>query len=71
MKWVSLLALNPLSIKNPKLAYNDRDVDELYGPSGLKEKLKAALQYLPKLDVKGIYQGDILFTDSDKKISHN
>ena len=53
--------------KNPKLAYNDRDVDELYGPSGLKEKLKAALQYLPKLDVKGIYQGDILFTDSDKK----
>lgn len=53
--------------KNPKLAYNDRDVDELYSSGGLKVKLKAALQYLPKMNVDGVYQGDILFTDEDKK----
>jgi len=53
--------------KTPKLAYNDADVDELYSSAGLKIKLKAALEYLPKMNVKGVYQGDILFTDEDKK----
>jgi len=54
--------------KNPKLNYTDADVDENHGP-GLGEKLKMALKEFPKLGIKGVIQGDIMYTKGDLKKS--
>ena len=51
---------------NPKLNYTDADVDENHA-GGLAVKLKMALKELPKLGIKGIVQGDIMFTKGDLK----
>jgi len=56
--------------KTPKLAYDYRTADELFGHApGLLSKLKTCLDYLPALGVDTIYQGDLLFTN-DKKIEN-
>lgn len=47
---------------NPKLNYTDDDIDENHPAEGLNQKLKVALRYLPKLGIKGILQGDMMFT---------
>jgi len=52
--------------KNPKLNYTAADVDENHA-GGLADKLKMALKELPKLGIKGIVQGDIMFTKGDLK----
>jgi len=53
---------------NPKILYTNADVDEHYGDNeGLNKTLKAALKYLPKLGIKGIMQGDIMFSDGEVK----
>ncbi|MFA5396710.1 MAG: DUF6267 family protein [Methanogenium sp.] len=54
--------------KNPKLAYNNQDIDILFGSPGLKEKLKYSLKYLPKIIDSGVYQGDLMFTTGDKQV---
>jgi len=51
--------------KNAKLNYTDDDIDENHPGEGLNDKLKIALAYLPKLGIKGILQGDMMFTKDD------
>ena len=54
--------------KNPKLNYTSEDIDANHSNSpGLAEKLKLALQYLPSLNLKGIYQMDYMFDDQIKQ----
>jgi hypothetical protein len=50
---------------NPKLNYTDADIDANHASEGLNKKLKQALRYLPKLGIKGILQGDMMFTKGD------
>ena len=53
--------------KDAKINYADADIDRNHGhAAGLVEKLKASLKYLPALGIKGVAQGDLLFT-TDKK----
>ena len=55
--------------KTPKINYTEKDIEKNHGHApGLVAKLKAALQHLPKIAPKqGVYQGDMMFTDVDKK----
>ena len=53
--------------KEGKLNYTDEDINKNHPGEGLNEKLKIALAFLPKLDIKGILQGDMLFTRGDIK----
>lgn len=53
--------------KNAKLNYTESDIDKNHPSEGLREKLKACLWYLPKLGIKGIMQGDMMFTKGDLK----
>jgi hypothetical protein len=53
--------------KDGKLNYTNNDIDKNHPNEGLNEKLKIALQFLKKLDIKGVVQGDIMFTNSDLK----
>ncbi len=56
--------------KEPKINYTAADVKRNHSNSpGLVEKLLLALKYLPKLGIKGILQGDLLFTKSDLSIT--
>lgn len=52
---------------NPKLNYTEEDIDNNHPSEGLNQKLKVALRYLPKLGIKGILQGDMMFTKGDLK----
>jgi hypothetical protein len=52
---------------NPKLNYTDADIDVNHPSGGLNAKLKVALRYLPKLGIKGILQGDMMFSKGDIK----
>jgi len=58
---------------SPKLNYTDEDIDNNHPTEGLNKKLKVALRYLPKLGIKGILQGDMMFTkgDIDKQVIDN
>ena len=53
--------------KNAKLNYTDKDIDNNHPAEGLNKKLKVALRYLPKLGIKGVLQGDMMFTKGDLK----
>ena len=55
---------------NPKLNYTDEDIDNNHPSPGLNSKLKVALRYLPKLGIKGVLQGDMMFSkgDIDKQV---
>tara|TARA_B100000963_G_scaffold344595_1_gene347595 strand:- start:1113 stop:2315 length:1203 start_codon:yes stop_codon:yes gene_type:complete len=52
--------------KEPKLCYFDDDVDVYYS-GDLAVKLKASLKYFKELEINGVVQGDLLFTEKDKK----
>jgi len=52
---------------NPKLNYTDEDIDANHTSEGLNSKLKVALRYLPKLGIKGVLQGDMMFSKGDLK----
>lgn len=52
---------------NPKLNYTEDDIDRNHPAEGLNQKLKMALRYLPKLGIKGVLQGDMMFTKGDLK----
>jgi hypothetical protein len=56
--------------KEAKLNYTYEDIDRNHSSEGLNKKLKVALTYLPKLGIKGVLQGDMMFTkgDIDKKV---
>ena len=51
----------------PKLNYTDADIDKNHPGEGLNKKLKVALRYLPKLGIKGVLQGDMMFAKGDLK----
>ena len=53
--------------KDGKLNYTNDDIDRNHPNPGLNEKLKYALAFLPKLGMRGILQGDLLFTKGDIK----
>ncbi len=53
--------------KNAKLNYTDKDIDENHPAEGLNNKLKYALEHLSKLGIKGVLQGDMMFTRGDLK----
>ena len=53
--------------KNAKLNYTEDDIDVNHPSGGLNEKLKVALRYLPKLGIKGVLQGDMMFSKGDLK----
>ena len=53
--------------KNAKLNYTDKDIDENHPGEGLNQKLKLALAFLPKLSIKGVLQGDMMFSKGDIK----
>ena len=46
----------------PKLNFTNKDIDTNHPAEGLNDKLKLALKYLSKLNIKGILQGDLMFT---------
>ncbi len=50
----------------PKICWTERTVDRHY-TGDLAEKLKFALRYFKELDIKGVVQGDLMFTDSTIK----
>ena len=50
----------------PKINYTVSDISRNHG-GALADKLAVALKYLPKLGIKGVLQGDLLFTSGDKK----
>lgn len=50
-----------------KLNYTEADIDKNHPTEGLNRKLKVALRYLPELKMKGIFQGDIMYTQDDLK----
>lgn len=54
--------------KDPKINYTDKDIDRNHGHApGLAVKLKALLKHGKKLEIKGIVQGDMLYSESDKE----
>ena len=52
------------NVGQPKINYTNSDIDENHS-GGLATKLKIALQYLSKIGIKGVLQGDLMFTQGD------
>lgn len=60
------VATKSVANANPKVNYNDLDVEKNHGHApGLAKKLKLALKYLPAVIRSGVYQGDFLFDQQD------
>ena len=52
--------------KEPKINFTEEDIDKNHGEiPDLAEKLKYCLKYFPELNIRGVIQGDLLFTDKD------
>ncbi len=51
--------------KTPKINYTVADIKKNHGTGGLADKLIVALKYFPALNIPGIWQGDLLYTDDD------
>ena len=54
---------------NPKLMFNDDMIDANYS-GNLSSMLKDCLKYLSKLNIKGVIQGDLLFTENTKTVTN-
>ena len=52
--------------KTPKINYTAADIRNNHG-GGLADKLLVALKYFPRLNIPGIWQGDLLYTQDDLK----
>ena len=48
---------------DPKIIYSEEDVDRMYSPGQLAQKLKDSYKYLSQLSIPNVVQGDLLFTD--------
>ena len=59
------VATKSLFNKTPKINYTNDDISSNHGSGGPTDKLRVALKYLPELGMKGIYQGDIMFSKGD------
>ena len=54
--------------KNPKIYKTNKEIDDdNKGKVELAKKLKEALKYLPALGIKGVIQGDFLYSKADVK----
>jgi hypothetical protein len=53
--------------KNPKVYKTDADIDSDISSPDLATKMKLALKHLPELGIKGVIQGDFLFSKGDTK----
>ena len=53
--------------KTPKFYMTDDDIDADISSADLNVKMKIALKELPKLNPKGIFQGDMMYSSSDLK----
>ena len=52
--------------REPKIIYSKADIKKYYGEvPGLAKQLEAALKYLPKLGIKGVMQGDMMFSEGE------
>ena len=51
--------------KAAKINYTKQDIARNHGTDDLGQKLLKCLVHLKKLDMTGVYQGDLLFTDED------
>ena len=51
------------NIEFAKVCVDSQDVDDYYPESGLNPILKSCLKNLSKLDIKGVIQGDLLYTE--------
>ena len=47
--------------------YTNDDIDKNHPGSGLSQKLKYALKYLPELGIQNVIQGDMMFINADLK----
>ena len=59
------VATKSLFNATPKINYTNADIKRNHG-GALADKLTVALKYFPKLGIKGVLQGDLLFTSGDK-----
>jgi len=50
---------------DPKINYTEKDINKNHESSGLRNKLKVALKYLPELGMDSVYQGDMMYTRDD------
>ena len=53
--------------KNPKVYKSNADIDADISSGDLSDKMKLALKHLPELGIKGVIQGDFLFSKPDLK----
>ena len=53
----------------PKVCFSPSIIDVFYPESGLNPVLKSCLKYLSELNIKGVIQGDLLFTENTKSIT--
>ena len=51
--------------KNAKVNYTKKDIAKNHGTDDLGQKLLKCLVHLRKLNIQGVVQGDLLFTDDD------
>ena len=51
--------------QSPKINYTKRDIAKNHGTDDLGQKLLKCLVHLKKLNMNGVFQGDLLFTDED------
>ena len=52
--------------KNAKINYTEADIDDNHA-GGLADKLKVALEELSRVNIKGVLQGDMMYTSDDLK----
>ena len=53
----------------PKVCFSPSIIDVFYPESGLNPVLKSCLKYLSELGIKGVIQGDLLFTENTKSLT--
>tara|TARA_S200000501_G_scaffold115812_1_gene108797 strand:- start:6731 stop:7945 length:1215 start_codon:yes stop_codon:yes gene_type:complete len=51
--------------QSPKINYTKKDIAKNHGTDDLGQKLLKCLVHLKKINMNGVYQGDLLFTDED------
>ena len=56
--------------KDPKICKTEQDIRRMYS-GGLAEKLSSSLRYLKDADIKGVLQGDLMFTDDKETTTIN
>ncbi len=54
------------SKRNPKIIYNTNDIKRFYKDKpGVQRQLELLLKHLPKIDINGVLQGDMMFTSDE------